>query len=200
MILALGVGFLAAPASAIKPATGGAQYSHGRLHDSPWFTCFSTQGDCTGILVNAIDLARKTILVQAYELGSERIERALVGAKERGVNVQVVLDKHKLECGQSAVSPPASAPRAGKTAGQSASQAEPAAGLPARWDPLHDFVRHESLVLDGREVIEAFFGTRRSPFSCGVGHLLAIRDRELAKVFIDNWQRHAKHAEVRPGR
>lgn len=197
MMVAVGLGFQAVSASAsvLKPAVG-AEYSQGRLHNSQWFTCFSTQGDCTPILLHAINLARKSIFVQAYELGSKSIVQALLAAKQRGVNVQVILDKHKRECGQTALSPRANA---AKPPDQTPTEADPAPGLSARWDSFHDSVYHESLVLDGGEVIEVFLGTHRSPDSCGVDHLLAIHDRGLAKVFIENWRLHAKHAGLGPG-
>ena len=43
--------------------------------------------------MNALNKAKKTILVQAYALTSPPIAAALVEANKRGVDVQVILDK-----------------------------------------------------------------------------------------------------------
>ena len=55
--------------------------------------CFVPGGDCTGMITHWIGKARTQILVQAYSFTSEPIALALVEAKERGVEVRVVLDK-----------------------------------------------------------------------------------------------------------
>jgi len=54
---------------------------------------FSPNGDSTNVIVKAIDDARSQILVQAYGFTSTPIIKALVDAKERGVDVRVILDK-----------------------------------------------------------------------------------------------------------
>src|SRR3569832_1772343 len=54
---------------------------------------FSPNGDSTNVIVKAIDDARSQILVQAYGFTSAPIIKALVDAKERGVDVRVILDK-----------------------------------------------------------------------------------------------------------
>ena len=57
-------------------------------------TCFAPEHDCAAFAVRAIDRARREILVGAYNLttGSGIVE-ALLGAKERGVDVRLVADK-----------------------------------------------------------------------------------------------------------
>ena len=54
---------------------------------------FSPNGGCTEAVVSALDGAKKTVLVQAYRFTSAPIAKALVDAKHRGVDVQVILDK-----------------------------------------------------------------------------------------------------------
>ena len=48
---------------------------------------------CTQDIVNAIDSARHTILVQAYSFTSAAIAKALVEAHRHGVEVKVILDQ-----------------------------------------------------------------------------------------------------------
>lgn len=54
---------------------------------------FSPNGDGVRIVVEAIDRARRQILVQAYGFTEAHIIRALVRAHDRGVEVRVILDK-----------------------------------------------------------------------------------------------------------
>lgn len=57
-------------------------------------TCFAPEDDCAAFAVRAIERAQHEILVGAYNLttGSGIVE-ALLGAKERGVDVRLVADK-----------------------------------------------------------------------------------------------------------
>src|SRR6266516_3137693 len=54
---------------------------------------FSPHGGATEAVVNALDHATNTVLVQAYSFTSAPIAKALVDAHRRGVQVQVILDK-----------------------------------------------------------------------------------------------------------
>jgi len=57
-------------------------------------TCFSPGNDCAAFAIRAIDRAQREILVGAYNLttGSGIVE-ALLGAKQRGVDVRLVADR-----------------------------------------------------------------------------------------------------------
>ena len=57
---------------------------------------FSPKGGCTQAVVSTLDTAKKTVLVQAYSFTSAPIAKALVDAKKRGVDVQVILDKSQI--------------------------------------------------------------------------------------------------------
>jgi len=72
---------------ALLPPPVHAQQGHQDLH--PYF---SPKGGCTQA---ALATAKKSILVQACSFTMAPIARALVDAKKRGVDVQVLLDKSK---------------------------------------------------------------------------------------------------------
>jgi phosphatidylserine/phosphatidylglycerophosphate/cardiolipin synthase-like enzyme len=55
--------------------------------------CFSPAGRCSEKIAREIDGARLEILAAIYALTDDRLAWALIQAKERGVNVQVVLDR-----------------------------------------------------------------------------------------------------------
>ena len=55
--------------------------------------CFTPGEDCTALIIREIDGAKSELLVQAYGLTSAPIIQALGRAKERGVEVKVILDR-----------------------------------------------------------------------------------------------------------
>jgi phosphatidylserine/phosphatidylglycerophosphate/cardiolipin synthase-like enzyme len=57
--------------------------------------CFrpDTPGGCVSPITDAIDSATSSIRLQAYNFTAAPILQALVSAKKRGVDVQVILDK-----------------------------------------------------------------------------------------------------------
>jgi len=55
--------------------------------------CFTPDEDCTLLIVDQINGAKSTVLVQAYGFTSNQIIQALGRAKERGVDVKIILDK-----------------------------------------------------------------------------------------------------------
>lgn len=54
---------------------------------------FSPKGGCTEAVVREIQQARREILVLAYSFSSKPIAEALVEAKQRGVTLEVLLDR-----------------------------------------------------------------------------------------------------------
>lgn len=55
--------------------------------------CFSPLGKCSAHIVREIGQAKKEVLVAVYAFTSDELAWALVKARQRGVNVQVVLDQ-----------------------------------------------------------------------------------------------------------
>lgn len=58
--------------------------------------CFTPGQNCTQMIVNSINEAKNTINVQAYSFTSYPILNALAKAEERGVSVDILLDKSNL--------------------------------------------------------------------------------------------------------
>src|SRR5450759_2309454 len=54
---------------------------------------FSPHGGCTDAIVKELDKAKSEILVQAYSFTSKEIAQALVNAKKRGIQIQIILDR-----------------------------------------------------------------------------------------------------------
>jgi phospholipase D len=85
---ALAVAVAAAPAAAPVPVSAGA------ATPAAIAVCFAPEQDCATVAVAAIEGARREILVGAYNLTTGAgIVEALVRARARGVDVQLIADK-----------------------------------------------------------------------------------------------------------
>ena len=55
--------------------------------------CFSPAGKCSALIVREIQQAKKELLVAVYAFTSDELAAAVVQAKNRGLSVQVVIDR-----------------------------------------------------------------------------------------------------------
>ncbi|MGO8697674.1 MAG: phospholipase D family protein [Limisphaerales bacterium] len=100
---------------------------------------FSPKGGCTEAVVNALNHAAKTVLVQAYSFTSAPIAKALVDAHRRGVKVEVILDKSQ------------------RTERYSSADFVAHAGIPTYIDAVHAIAHNKIMVIDGYEVLTGSF-------------------------------------------
>jgi len=147
--------------------------------------CFSPPlpGGCdpAAAVVQAIDSARKTVLVQMYALTSRRIVSALVNAKRRGVDVRAIVDRRQLEEDRSdtnAVARLASG------------------GVPVLVDTVPGLMHNKIMIVDGATVITGSFNYTWSAEHRNAENLLVIHDPTLAAEYTQNWSIHA--AKSRP--
>lgn len=143
---------------------------------------FSPGGEPTRLIVNAIQAARKQILVQAFSFTHREIAEALLAARRRGVDVSVVADKRQaLKLKNSVI--PSLASR----------------GVAVFLDGRHDSAHDKVMVIDAIEarptVITGSFNFTFAAHYKNSENLLVIRgNAPLARAYFDNWQRHRQHA------
>jgi len=139
---------------------------------------FSPSGGCTEAVVSALDAAKKSVLVQAYSFTSTPIAKALVDAKKRGVDVQVILDKSQ------------------KTEHYSSATFLSNEGIPTYIDAAHKIAHNKLMVIDGDEVITGSFNFTKSAEDGNAENLLVINHSpELAKTYTANWKAHLAHSD-----
>jgi phosphatidylserine/phosphatidylglycerophosphate/cardiolipin synthase-like enzyme len=157
--LALVTPGLAAPAVAAEP-----------------LVCFTPGENCTGIIVDQIDGARHSILVQAYSFTSVPILAALKAAHGRGTDVRVLLDK--------------SSARISKSGSRySAANYLTNAGIPVWVDMKPAIAHNKVMVIDGLWVITGSFNFTASAQNRNAENLLVIEDPVLAGEYRANWER-----------
>ena len=147
-----------------------------------WQVHFSPHGGCTEAVVDALGKSRKSVLVQAYSFTSAPIAKALVDARRRGVNVQVILDHSQ------------------KTEKYSEADFLRNSGIPTFIDSKHTIAHNKVMVLDGNVVITGSFNFTKAAEEHNAENLLIIDDATLADRYTKNWQDHVKHSEPYAGR
>ena len=143
---------------------------------------FSPRGGCTEAIVGELDAARQSVLVQAYSFTSAPIAQALVKAHQRGVRVEVILDKSQ------------------KTEKYSSADFLAHAGIPTCLDEHHAIAHNKIMIVDGQVVLTGSFNFTKSAEEHNAENLLVLRDVALAARYTSNWKAHAEHASPYSGR
>jgi phosphatidylserine/phosphatidylglycerophosphate/cardiolipin synthase-like enzyme len=142
----------------------------------PMEVFFSPRGGCTAAIVEEIDAAKSSILVQAYSFTSKDIAKALVDSLQRGVKVNVILDSEQ------------------ETANYSEADFLIHGSVPTQIDDKHSIAHNKVMIIDDFTVITGSFNfTEKAEYS-NAENLLIIRDKNIAKLYADNWVAHADHS------
>jgi phosphatidylserine/phosphatidylglycerophosphate/cardiolipin synthase-like enzyme len=138
---------------------------------------FSPKGGAADAVVNALDHATNTVLVQAYSFTSAPIAQALVEAHRRGVKVQVILDHSQ------------------RTEKYSEADFLRNNGIPPLIDARHAIAHNKIIIIDGYLVLTGSFNFTRAAEEHNAENLLLINDPVLSQQYIANWQAHEQHSE-----
>ena len=140
--------------------------------------CFSPRGGCTNAIVKELNAARSEILVQAYSFTSVPIAKALLDAKKKGVNVQVILDKSQ------------------KTQRYSSGTFFKNQGIPILIDAKHTIAHNKIIIIDQQIVITGSFNFTKAAEEKNAENLLIVRSKDMAGIYTKNWLQHKEHSET----
>ena len=152
------------------------------LNNTPTQVCFSPNGGCTRAIVDQIDNAISEILIQAYSFTSAPIAKALVNAHKKGVHVEIILDKSN------------------KSEKYSAGDFTAHMGVATYIDSKHAIAHNKIIIIDRETVITGSFNFTKAAEEKNAENLLIIKSKELAKTYIDNWNKHKEHSDRYEGR
>jgi phosphatidylserine/phosphatidylglycerophosphate/cardiolipin synthase-like enzyme len=138
---------------------------------------FSPRGGATQAVVDALDHATNSVLVQAYSFTSAPIAKALVEARRRGVKVQVILDHSQ------------------RTEKYSEADFLKNSGVPTLIDAQHAIAHNKVMILDSSVVLTGSFNFTKAAEEHNAENLLVINDPVLARKYLDNWHAHEQHSE-----
>jgi phosphatidylserine/phosphatidylglycerophosphate/cardiolipin synthase-like enzyme len=133
---------------------------------------FPPRGEETEAIVGELNKAQKSILGQSFSFFPPPVANALVSAQERGVNVQILLDKSRLSDQYSGVGILAKA------------------GISIKIDFAHAIPQNKVMIIDGETIILTKAAENKI-----AENLTVIKDKAFAEKFTKNWQDHAGHSE-----
>ena len=137
---------------------------------------FSPEGSAQKLVLRTIDAATSSIRVAAYVFTSPDVTRALVAAKQRGVDVAVIADhRSNLEEQRS-------------TAGRHALTLLAKAGIPTRTVKAYPIHHDKFMVVDGMAVETGSFNFTAAAKSNSENALVVWNDPALAETYLNHWQ------------
>jgi phosphatidylserine/phosphatidylglycerophosphate/cardiolipin synthase-like enzyme len=143
---------------------------------------FSPQGGCTEAIVDTLNRAKSSVLIQAYSFTSAPIAKAVVEAHRRGVQTEVILDKSQ------------------QSEKYSSADFLAHAGIRVLIDHEHEIAHNKIMVVDSNTVITGSFNFTKAAEEHNAENLLVIRSKDLAARYTDNWNKHAQHSQPYSGR
>ena len=149
------------------------------LQEKPlaWEVYFSPRGGSAIAIINQLDQAKTTILIQAYFFTSEPIAKALLGAYKRGVNIRVILDRKQ------------------RTDQYSMATFLFNQGISVKIDSRHAANHNKVMIIDEKIVITGSFNFTPKAENQNAENLLVIRDGKLASLYLKDFQKHSQHSE-----
>lgn len=145
---------------------------------------FTPDDDGAGQIVLSIEQAQKQVLVQTFSFTNKEIAQALIRAKQRGVDVQVIADAEQIL----------------RMEGRGKVGTVADGGVPVFVDSQHNSAHNKVMVIDAGAanpvVITGSFNFTHAAQHRNAENLLLFRgNRELTKAYLDNWRRHRKHSQ-----
>ena len=147
---------------------------------------FTPEQDAAGLIISAVNKARRQILVQAFSFTHQGIAQALIAAHHRGVDVRLIADQEQTETIERGQIPVIAA-----------------AGVPVWLDGEHQSAHNKVMVIDADSsnnadvvvVTGSYNFTNATQYKNAENLLLIRANRPLAEAYRDNWQRHLAHAK-----
>ncbi len=139
---------------------------------------FSPGGGATKAILRQIGDAEREVLVEAYLFTSKPIQAALVRARKRGVEVEVVLDGYEQ-----------------KEHGHVTARFLKAGGVNVWLDNNHVCAHNKVIIIDRRTVITGSFNFTYAAEDKNAENLLIITSEELSALYTDNYLKHRRHSK-----
>jgi len=134
---------------------------------------FSPEGSAEALVVNLINKAQQQILLMGYSFTSPRVVKALVAAKQRGVDVRIVLDAHGNE----------------NKSSRAAMNLIVNAGIPLRTNAAYKIQHDKVIITDGQNVETGSFNYSSAAAHANSENALVLWDMsEVATVYTKHWQ------------
>ena len=142
--------------------------------------CFSPDGHCEDLIVQAIRQATQEILVQCYSFTSAHLADALISAQQRGVKVRILFDKSQLTSKFSQIS---------RLKQQDIS---------AQVDHTVGLAHNKIMIIDQMRVITGSYNFSTAANTHNAENLLYIHDPDLAQIYRTIWMQRVTQSITIP--
>jgi phosphatidylserine/phosphatidylglycerophosphate/cardiolipin synthase-like enzyme len=134
-------------------------------------TCFSRVERCDVLLINLINRANRSVYVAVYSFTRDSLATALISAKERGIEVRVVIERDR------AYEQGSEYPRL------------KSAGVDVRLDGNPNLMHHKFMVIDGYIVVTGSYNWSTAAEIRNDENIVVIFDRDVAQRFVQEFER-----------
>ncbi|XCA36127.1 MAG: phospholipase D family protein [Wolbachia endosymbiont of Armadillidium vulgare] len=133
--------------------------------------CFTPEENCTNLIIDSVDHAKGSVLVQAYSFTSKPIAKSLIEAKERGVDIKVILDESQTSSKHSVIN-------------------ELFEHKIPIWIDFKPAIAHSKvIIIDDQKVITGSFNFSDAAQQRNAENLLIITgDSPLVEQYVENWK------------
>lgn len=134
---------------------------------------FSPEGSALQLVLNTIGSAQQSIRLMGYSFTSPEVVKSLVAAKQRGVDVKIVLDEKGNR----------------SRASQAAMNIVVNAGIPLRTNGHYAIMHDKVIIVDNHTVESGSFNMTRSAASRNSENVLVLSDvPDVAQTYLQHWQ------------
>lgn len=134
---------------------------------------FSPEGSAEALVLSVIQAAQQQIRMMGYSFTSPKVVKALVAAKHRGVDVQIVLDEHGND----------------NKASRAAMNLIVNAGIPLRTNATYKIQHDKVIISDGQNVQTGSFNYSAAAARSNSENALVLWGfPAVAKVYLGHWQ------------
>lgn len=142
---------------------------------------FSPEGSARQLVLNTINDAHDSIRMLGYNLTASDITKALIAAKNRGVDVRIILDDKENQNRYS----------------RAALNALVNAGVAVRTTTAYKIHHDKTIITDGQNVETGSFNFTKAAETANSENALLLLDMpEVARVYLKHWQSRWDKGEV----
>jgi phosphatidylserine/phosphatidylglycerophosphate/cardiolipin synthase-like enzyme len=135
------------------------------------YVCFSRVEQCDSMLINLISQARKSIYVAMYSFTRDGLASALVDAKNKGVEVKVIMEEENAYVQGSDY------------------RMLKEAGVDVRLDGNPALMHHKFMIVDGELVVTGSYNWSTAAEDRNDENFVVIRDKEVVDRFTQEFNR-----------
>lgn len=151
------------------------------LVTAPVRVVFSPEESGVKAIGELVGRAQKEVRLSAFHFKSKAVAEILAAAKNRGVDVQVIIDPKNL------------------TSTKCTAQILTQAGIPVYVDSEHRTAHNKYIIVDERYVETGSYNYSDHAERKNAENMLIIDSPELARRYLSNWDAHRAHSKLLAG-